>query len=510
MVNKQDWPADIDTAPSEETERELQPIKEILKVAIPAESVLDKVLEKFEYWKAMRVTAWIFRFIWNLKAKKSQRIKGPLSTKEIQNQITQWIRRVESRATASESFKADEQRLNIQRNNEDILECRGRIQGQFPIYLPTNALFTEKLVMNNHVYTGHGGVSLTMSSIRERFWVPRLRQLVKKLRLKCAGCKRFHAKAFVCPPPGILPKDRTEGNRPFEVISIDYAGPIRYKCKGQIERKAYILLFTCSLTRAVYIETVTDMTVEQFIPCLKGLIARRRRPSNIYSDNAKTFISGAKKLKVILKKLKEVMLDVETSLNNRPLCYLEDDIQMPELTPNVMMLGSNNVLLQEDIHSIKQGELRKRAKYIERCKENVWRRWSNEYVKALREKHNLMHHSKDNQISVGDVVLIKGEMKNRGQWRIGVVESLIQGKGGIFRAARLRSKNARIERAVQMLYSLELNCDMDSQGTKVKGNEGAQLRAEAKEFRPKRKAATIAEEMIKETLDDEERELADD
>eukprot|EP00794_Sanderia_malayensis_P000965 gene965-biopygen216 len=562
LINKQDWPADIVTAPSEETERELQPIKEILKVAIPVESVLDKVLEKFEYWKAMRVTAWIFRFIWNLKAKKSQRIKDPLSTKEIQNQITQWIRRVQSRATASESFKADEQRLNIQRNNEDILECRGRIQGQFPIYLPTNALFTEKLVMNNHVSTGHGGVSLTMSSIRERFWVPRLRQLVKKLRLKCAGCKRFHAKAFGCPPPGILPKDRTEGSRPFEVIGVDYAGPFRYKCKGQIERKAYILLFACSLTRAVYIETVTDMTVEQFIPCLKGLIARRGRPSNIYSDNAKTFISGAEKLKVILKsekfnnylarndirwtfnlskapwwggqyeriiglvkqslykvvgnanlklpELKEVMLDVETSLNNRPLCYVEDDIQMPELTPNVMMLGSNNVLLQEDIHSIKQGELRKRAKYLERCKENVWRRWSNEYVKALREKHNLMHHSKDNQISVGDVVLIKGEAKNRGQWRIGVVESLIQGKDGIVRAARLRSKNARIERAVQMLYSLELNCDMDSQGTKVKGNEGARLRAEAKEFRPKRKAATIAEETIKETLRDEERELADD
>eukprot|EP00794_Sanderia_malayensis_P015598 gene15598-17171_t len=131
-----------------------------------------------------------------------------------------------------------------------------------------------------------------MSSIRERFWVPRLRQLVKKLRLKWAGCKRFHAKAFVRPPPGILPKDRTEGSRPFEVIGVDYAGPIRYKCKRQIERKAYILLFACSLTRAVYIETVTDMTVEQFIPCLKGLVARRGEPSNIYSDNAKIFISG--------------------------------------------------------------------------------------------------------------------------------------------------------------------------------------------------------------------------
>ena len=60
-----------------------------------------------------------------------------------------------------------------------------------------------------------------------------------------------------------------------------------------------------------------------------------------------------------LPELKEVMLDVETILNNRPLSYVEDDIQMPELTPNVMMLGSNNVLLQEDIEAIKDGDLRK-------------------------------------------------------------------------------------------------------------------------------------------------------
>ena len=31
------------------------------------------------------------------------------------------------------------------------------------------------------------------------------------------------------------------------------------------------------------------------------------------------------------------MLDVETTINNRPLCYIEDDIQSTVLTPNVLM-----------------------------------------------------------------------------------------------------------------------------------------------------------------------------
>ena len=37
-------------------------------------------------------------------------------------------------------------------------------------------------------------------------------------------------------------------------------------------------------------------------------------------------------------KLEEVILDVETTLNKRPLGYLEDDIQMPILTPTLCCL----------------------------------------------------------------------------------------------------------------------------------------------------------------------------
>ena len=35
--------------------------------------------------------------------------------------------------------------------------------------------------------------------------------------------------------------------------------------------------------------------------------------------------------------LEEVVLDVEVAMNNRPLSYLEEDIQAPVLTPNSML-----------------------------------------------------------------------------------------------------------------------------------------------------------------------------
>ena len=34
-----------------------------------------------------------------------------------------------------------------------------------------------------------------------------------------------------------------------------------------------------------------------------------------------------------------MLLDVEVTLNNSPLCYVEDDLQLAVLTPSAMMFG---------------------------------------------------------------------------------------------------------------------------------------------------------------------------
>ena len=79
----------------------------------------------------------------------------------------------------------------------------------------------------------------------------------------------------------------------------------------------------------------------------------------------------------------EVILDVEIALNNRPLSYVEDDIQLPILTPNSMMFEQSNLIPEEDIESIEDSNLRKRARYLRRCKDASWSRWSGEYMKDI-------------------------------------------------------------------------------------------------------------------------------
>ena len=160
-------------------------------------------------------------------------------------------------------------------------------------------MFTQKLVGRVHCETLHGGVGLTMAAIREDYWVPNLRRLVKKVMKGCWGYKRFQATALAAPPPGLLPTNRTEGTTAFEVVGVDFAGPIRYRKGGNREGKAYIALFACSLTRAVHLEVLPSLETGKFIPCLKRLITRRGRPKEWYSDNGRTFVKAAKWLKTV-------------------------------------------------------------------------------------------------------------------------------------------------------------------------------------------------------------------
>ncbi|KAK3752127.1 hypothetical protein QZH41_019249, partial [Actinostola sp. cb2023] len=131
------------------------------------------------------------------------------------------------------------------------------------------------------------------------------------------------------------------------------------------------------------------------------------------------------------KELEEVMLDVEVAINNRPLTYVEDDVQLPLLTPNVMIYGEPNLIPEMDADSLDDTDLRNRAKYLRRCKDVLWSRWTKEYVRSLRERHNLKHNTKELDLKIGDVVLIQSDERNRGKWNIGIVDKLIEGRDGV-------------------------------------------------------------------------------
>ena len=112
------------------------------------------------------------------------------------------------------------------------------------------------------------------------------------------------------------------------------------------------------------------------------------------------------------------------------------------------------------------------------CKNTGWSGWSNKYIRILRESHNLKHHQKTNAIKTGDVVLIKGDNKNRDKRNIGIVTDLYPGADGEVRAVKLPVGNKVYERTIQHLYTMELSCILEGMN-----QDGKELNANSKEFK---------------------------
>ena len=117
----------------------------------------------------------------------------------------------------------------------------------------------------------------------------------------CNGCKRFQANAFKASVLVLLPKDRTEESRVFQVIGTDFAGSLLYKLKSKMKGKVYILIFAFRLSCAIHLQLLTNQTVEEFIRSRKCFTTRRGRRPKIYSDNPKTFQAASKWLNGIIQ-----------------------------------------------------------------------------------------------------------------------------------------------------------------------------------------------------------------
>ena len=81
-----------------------------------------------------------------------------------------------------------------------------------------------------------------MNKVQERFWIPQLRHITRRLRLSCNHCKKFRAGALSAPPMAALPSFRAEFTDPFSSTGVDFIGPLYHKTQGINPGKAYVVL----------------------------------------------------------------------------------------------------------------------------------------------------------------------------------------------------------------------------------------------------------------------------
>ncbi|GFX51104.1 transposable element Tcb1 transposase [Trichonephila clavipes] len=90
--------------------------------------------------------------------------------------------------------------------------------------------------------------------------------------------KKYSEKKYLTKPidqlTSKLPSDHTNQTPAFLVWGLDFAGPLYVNNFGELQ-KSYIVLFTCGVIRALYLELVSDMSTNSFLLALRRFLARR-------------------------------------------------------------------------------------------------------------------------------------------------------------------------------------------------------------------------------------------
>ena len=105
LADPERWPAEILTERIKETEAAAKLTKEVLGTIVETKDDLDETLNKHGFWKAMRVTAWIMRFVGNCKQKKSEWLAGPLTTPETDKAVYWWVKIAQESNMQTEKFE---------------------------------------------------------------------------------------------------------------------------------------------------------------------------------------------------------------------------------------------------------------------------------------------------------------------------------------------------------------------------------------------------------------------
>ena len=105
--------------------------------------------------------------------------------------------------------------LDLFIDKDGVIRCSGRYKYanlsykvKYPILMPKESHLTRLIIQDRHRRVKHAGVKTTLTQIREEFWIPQGRKLVKSIVNQCVICRRLNAKSFKVPGPPPLPAIR--------------------------------------------------------------------------------------------------------------------------------------------------------------------------------------------------------------------------------------------------------------------------------------------------------------
>ena len=512
------WPVRPVLAPDSDPAEE----KVSMLTVLGTPSALPIIDSVSNFTRLIRVTSWVFRFVDNCRGGSSRK---PLSVDELTRAERYWIT-VAQRSVFSEEISCITKNRELPEKGclvplHPILDLHGilRVGGRGnqsnlpyrtrnPVILPGSHPVTKLLVRTEHIRLLHAGPTLVAASLSRRFYIVGARKHVRSITRACVPCRRTSVK----PKPqllGQLPVDRLTPGIVFERTGVDYAGPLLIKT-GSIRKptyvKAYVCVFVSLSVKAIHLELVSDLTSEAFIAAFRRFIARRGKPSTMWSDNGSNFVGASRELKNLYEFLRKpdtqqtisdfctsqtirwkfipehaphfgglweaavrcmkkhmrklvgdaklsfeelttVLTQIEACLNSRPLAPLPDsDDGLEAITPGHFLIGRPLEALPDPTLSYQPNSLLRRWRLCQALTRSFWQRWSTDYIRELM-KYTKWNHPTRN-LEPGDLVCVHEDGLVATKWPLARVVQTYPGADGKVRVVTVRTSRGLYKRPV--------------------------------------------------------------
>lgn len=527
------WPSDV---PEEEVHEEL--LEERKVVALPA--ITEPFSEVFSLrsslFNLVRLIARIRRFVHNTQHRDERRTMF-LSYSEHEEALAVLVKLAQRESfpmevAALENRKTISPTSKLNKLNpifvDGILRVGGRLakapvsaSRKHPIILCHRHPLARLVLDHYHRKNFHAGMQLLVSTVRERFWVTRIRSLANTVIYGCVQCFRTKPKVLD-QLMADLPSERVSPAPPFLNVGVDYCGPfmIRYPIRRSNPTKHFVAIFVCLVTKAVHLELVNDLTSEAFLAAFKRFVARRGKPALVMCDNALNFVGAKRQLnemqqlflnqgfcdsvtrgaveegiefrfiparspnfgglwEAAVKSFKghfkrtigdkvlqhdemcTVLPQIEAVLNSRPLTPISSDpLDFEALTPGHFLVQRPLIAIAEpSLEDIPQNRLSMWQR-VQDYVQQIWKKWSTQYLSDLHNRTKWTR--KRDNIAIGTLVLLKEDNLPPLKWKLGRVVDIHAGSDRNIRVVTVKTQDSQYRRAISKICILPIRDNFDS------------------------------------------------
>ncbi|KAF8375826.1 hypothetical protein PRIPAC_82255 [Pristionchus pacificus] len=196
--------------------------------------------------KAINITGFMLRF--------TQRITSKSTNATLKGKFNQFA----MSSTTSLSALERKHETDIWRANSRLDHSSISLDARSPILIPTSkdSKFARLLITDAHERMFHAGTENVLNQLKQQYWIPRSRQLVKSQVRLCIPCRKTNNLPYPYTTAPPFPSNRVTTSKPFQTTGIDFIGPFSSKEKEKITIQIIDLFWTKWQTE--YLTTIRD------------------------------------------------------------------------------------------------------------------------------------------------------------------------------------------------------------------------------------------------------------